>query len=93
MLTVKQAKELRHGQILHDNYHKNSNGSCAGWRVNGKVMTWKRDSDRVEVPLKHGLHDFFTLSNCYLNQFHTEKDCPRNRANPSPSAITCDFGL
>ena len=75
MITVEQAKLLHHGQILHDSYHKNSAGSCARWRLNGKVRRWVREPDRVEVPLKHGLWDYFTLSNVYLDQFHLAKDC------------------
>jgi len=31
-------------------------------KVNGKVRTWKHDSNRVEVPFKDGMYEYFTLS-------------------------------
>lgn len=32
------------------------------WRVNGAVQTWKRDSSRVRVPVKHGLYAYDALT-------------------------------
>lgn len=34
-------------------------GEC---KVNGRVRTWKRDPERVEVPLKYGMYEFATFS-------------------------------
>lgn len=31
-------------------------------RVNGAVRTWKRDPNRVEIPMKYGFRDCFTLT-------------------------------
>ena len=28
-------------------------------KINGAVKTWKRDTSRVEVPLKYGLYEMF----------------------------------
>lgn len=33
------------------------------WRVNGKCKTWKRDSARFSLPIKHGLYDYGYLTN------------------------------
>lgn len=46
-------------------YHvsnRNADGSPQRWRVNGKPKVWKRDSSRVQVPVKHGLrrYDYIT---------------------------------
>jgi hypothetical protein len=30
-------------------------------KVNGAVRTWKRDPNRIEVPCKYGLYEYFTL--------------------------------
>ena len=30
-------------------------------KVNGAVRTWKRDANRIEVPCKYGLYEYFTL--------------------------------
>ena len=54
-LTIRQAKELYIGQVLYHVRHRNADGSPQRWKVNGRVKTWKRDPDRVEVPMKHGM--------------------------------------
>lgn len=65
MITIEQAKNLKHGQILHHVKNKNADGSPQRWRVSGKPKTWKRDLGRVSVPVKHGL---------YQNDYITEHD-------------------
>jgi len=37
-------------------------GNARRVKVNGKVRTWKRDPERVEVPCKYGLYEYFTLT-------------------------------
>jgi hypothetical protein len=32
-------------------------------KINGKVRRWKRDPDRVEIPTKYGLYEYFTFTN------------------------------
>ncbi len=68
MITLKQAKDLRVGEILHHTMNKNADGTPQRWRVNGQVKTWKRSPDRVEVSLKHGLRDFTYLTEKILDQ-------------------------
>jgi len=60
-LTFADALALHHGQTLHHAELKNSDGTPLRVRVNGKVRTWKRDPQRIEVPCKHGLYDYYTL--------------------------------
>ena len=67
MITLEQAKNLKRGDILHHISHKNSDGTPVRWKVNGKVKTWKRDPSRMEVPVKHGIYDYDTLSDCDLH--------------------------
>ena len=57
-ITLEQAKALRYGQILHHVHNKNADGTPQRWRVNGKVKTWKRSPERVQIPVKHGLYSF-----------------------------------
>ena len=61
-LTLKQAKELKYGTILYHVKNKNADGSAQKWRVNGKVKTWKRNPEKIQIPLKYGLyrHDYLT---------------------------------
>jgi len=61
MITLEQAKNLKHGDILHHETNKNADGTPQRWKVNGKVRRWKREPDRIEVPVKHGLRMYATL--------------------------------
>ncbi len=63
-----QAKTLKFGQTLIQTFE----GKQYRWRVNGKVKTWKRDSNRIQVPLKHGLYKFGYLTKDNLNIFTIE---------------------
>ena len=36
-------------------------GDARQLKVNGKVRTWKRNPDRIEVPVKYGLYEYGTL--------------------------------
>jgi len=62
-LTLTKAKELKHGDVLHHKQRENADGTPERWRVNGKVKRWKRDTNRIEVPLKRGLYDYGYLTN------------------------------
>ena len=61
-MTVAQAKRLTPGMILYHLGNRNADGSAQRWKVNGKVKTWKRDLNRVSVPLKHGLYSYGTAT-------------------------------
>jgi hypothetical protein len=80
MITLAQAKALRHGEMLHANNARNSDGSCSRWKVNGAVRVWKRDPGRVRVPLKRGLWEYYHLTQDDLDFFHLEEDCPLRAA-------------
>ena len=62
MITLQQAKDLKHGDILHHILTKNADGTPQRWRVNGMVKRWKRNPDRIQVPLKHGLYRYDYLT-------------------------------
>ena len=55
MITKEQAFKLKPGDILVDEFNKR-------WKVNGLVKTWKRNPERIYVPLKHGLYSFDYLT-------------------------------
>jgi len=67
MITLKQAKNLNYGDILHHTINKNADGTPQRWRVNGKVKTWKRSSSKVKIPLKYGLYRYDYLTENDLN--------------------------
>lgn len=67
-LTLEQALQLQHGQTLYQLDAFNSDGSYRRWRVSGKVRTWKRDKNRVEIPIKHGLYSNDTLTPAWFSR-------------------------
>ena len=38
-------------------------GDARQAKVNGKVRTWKRNPSRIEIPMKYGLYEYFTITN------------------------------
>lgn len=56
MLTLDEAKNLKPGDILIDTEKRNR------WKVNGRVKLWKRDSNRIYIPLKFGLYTYDKLT-------------------------------
>lgn len=57
MITLEQAKNLKHGVILYHVENRNHDNSPQRWRVNGKVKTWKTRPNEVKVPVKNGLRN------------------------------------
>ena len=46
----------------HSHIHfKSIDGTARHAKVNGAVRTWKRDPNRVEVPVKYGLYEYGTF--------------------------------
>ena len=68
-MNINQAKNLKHGDIVHHKELKNADGTPARGRVNGKVKTWKRDTSRVSVPMKHGLYNYFYITEDNMQDF------------------------
>ena len=33
------------------------------WRANGKCKTWKRNPERFQLPIKHGLYNYAYITN------------------------------
>lgn len=68
-MTLPEAKALQYGQTLHWLGGKNADGSPMRYKVNGAPKTWKRQPERVQVPLKRGLYEFTYLTELELDQF------------------------
>jgi hypothetical protein len=57
-ITLNEAKNLSgHAKIL------DRHGKVRDIKINGKVKRWKREPDRIEIPCKYGLYEYFTLTN------------------------------
>jgi hypothetical protein len=69
MVTLKEAKELRVGTTLHNTKLYNADGTPMRARVTGKVKTWKKDPNKIKVPLKHGMYDYGYLTEDNTNEW------------------------
>ena len=56
-MTVEEAKSLSHGTVVCLAH----NGVLRNAKINGSVKTWKRSPERVRVPMKYGLYEYFYL--------------------------------
>ena len=94
-MNIKQAKALRHGDRVHyigEHECIRKVGPRGGVairiteaRVSGEVQTWKREPERVRVPLKVGYYGYDSITQDNLHQFHLEGDCPL-RQSPATQA-------
>lgn len=57
------AERLSVGRTLYHKTLRNEDGSALRARVNGKCRTWKREPERFELPMKHGMRDCFYITN------------------------------
>lgn len=74
MITLEQAKNLKHGDILYHVLNHNSDGSPQRWRVNGAVKTWVTRPNEVKVPIKYGIYtcDYLTHTTLHLVSLNQE---------------------
>lgn len=54
-MTVEEAKNLKSGETVK---FRSVQGCTRNAKVNGKPQTWKRDLNRVRVPVKYGLYEY-----------------------------------
>lgn len=73
-MTVDEAKNLTLGKVLYHKTFRNADGTPHRWRVNGKPKTWKRNPNRVRVPLKRGLYEFWELTADNAERFALDEE-------------------
>lgn len=77
MITIEQAKSLGYREELHsDDYRQNRGKDCYRVFVSGRPKTWKRQPDKVIIPVKHGMYQSEHITETELNFWHLRKDCP-----------------
>ena len=72
-ISLEQAKNLKHGDILLSTIQRNAKDFPIKWKVNGRVKLWKRSPDRVQVPIKHGLYSYDYLTEDSLHLVNLEE--------------------
>jgi hypothetical protein len=75
ILTFEKAMKLTRGNKLAMNNHKNADGTCVRWKVNGVVKTWKTQPERFEIPVKHGMSDYGYVTEKNYFYFHINGSC------------------
>lgn len=70
-MTIEEAKELKYREIIH----LKEGNKCLNWRINGKIKLWKRNPNRILIPIKHGLYSFGYLTENNISFFHKESEC------------------
>lgn len=77
-MTTQEAKRLTVGTVLYHKTYRNADGTPMRWRVNGKVRTWKKTPDRIQVPIKYGLKLCGYLNEQNVKDFElTEEEAKR----------------
>jgi hypothetical protein len=66
---------------FHDSIDVSSDGTCARWRRNGKLQTWKTRPGQFRQPVKHGLRHYFQITDNNIGEFHDAQGCPVDSAS------------
>ena len=73
-LTRADLENLKPGQLLFHRTRQGSDHLPVRCRVNGKLRTWKRDPERFELPVKHGLRNCFYITPTNLAEWSAEEN-------------------
>lgn len=59
LMTAAEVRQLGYGDHI---WFLDLLGDARRAKVNGKVRTWKRSPEHLEIPLKYGMYEYFTFS-------------------------------
>jgi hypothetical protein len=63
-MKIEEAKQLKCGDYIYIiNEHYKSSGGRKRLKVNGMPKLWKRDPERIRIPVKYGLYDTGEVTN------------------------------
>ena len=71
-MTITDAKSLKAGDMVYHVTLKNRDGSPMRARVTS-IKTWKRDTSKVEVHVKHGMYDYAVFNQDELGYITTKE--------------------
>lgn len=74
MITVKQAKDLKKGDVIYHVTQRDSKGDPKKFKVNSKPKIWKKAPDSVQFTVKYGLYDVFIVTEEDLEMFSLKED-------------------
>ena len=74
-MTLDDAKALAPGDMLYHGTSRNADGTPQRLRVTGRVKTWVRDPNRVQIPVKRGMYETGVITeHDLMNWFTSEED-------------------
>jgi hypothetical protein len=59
-MTLDEVKSLNASPVTHI-WFRSVQGDARRAKLNGRVRTWKRDANRVEIPVKYGMYEYATF--------------------------------
>lgn len=62
----------RNWSVVHTLYYLCDNGRYRNVRFNGQTKTWKRDPERLEIPVKYGMYECFRITERDLDRLLVE---------------------
>ena len=83
MITIDQAKLLKHGDIIHHVSEKNADGTPLRARPNGRIRLWKTRPKHFSLPMKHGFKLCFRLTHYNAANWELPDDSPVHTREPS----------
>lgn len=69
MITIAEAKKLSYRDTIYHVSLKGSDKQPIRARINGKLKTWKREPERFQLPVKHGLYTCFYITQDNANEW------------------------
>jgi hypothetical protein len=68
-----------HPYVVHVTAAWRDDGMCDEYRSNGRVQLWATRPSEFRWPVKHGLRDYYALTQNSVGQFH-DAACPVDAA-------------
>ena len=91
MITLEQAKKLEYGDHIYYVDAGRKGFQVYRVKVNGKPQTWKRNPQRVRIPCKYGLYQYFNLWHWDLDAYYlTEQEAKEACAQLNKSEFVAD---
>ena len=79
LITLNQAKKLKHDQVVYTPGFYNADGTAQRWRVSGMPKTWVKSPNKVRVPIKHGLYEHWTIDETNLHLFSLKEPARQSK--------------
>ena len=95
-ITLNEALNLKVGTIIYHTENRNADGTPQRWKINGKVKTWKRAPEKIQIPIKNGMRNFGYLTEYDLDKVSLVEHVPAKNVgiigSVTGKSIPIDYG-